>query len=45
LEPPLIAEIPDEETEADIEMELYVEECMDLILGPDESETEEQITF
>jgi hypothetical protein len=39
LEPPGV-EIPDEDAGADMEAELYIRECMDLIIGPDESEPE-----
>jgi hypothetical protein len=40
LEPCLNVDIPDEDSEADIEANLYIEECVDLIIGPDESEPE-----
>jgi hypothetical protein len=40
LEPCLNVDIPDEDSEADIEANLYMEECVDLIIGPDESEPE-----
>jgi hypothetical protein len=40
LEPSITFEIPDDETEADLEADLYAKECVDLIIGPDEIEPE-----
>jgi hypothetical protein len=40
LKPCLNLDIPDEDSVADIEANLYIEEVVDLIIGPDESEPE-----